>query len=341
MSSIVNLGKCVKQTKTFNNYALALTLLITIIFAIGYGYAAIPEILNNLLNPDRTSSSYVILTEIRIPRVLLAVLVGAALGLAGLLAQGAFANPLAEPAIIGCSSGAALGSIIAISLGFINPIFVFFLAALGAAALASLTFKLALGVKEFGSNLILIIGIAISAIGIALVGIIGTVAGGNGSRSISFWYFGSLSLATIDYVYIALGALGTALLLIFGLGKKLDLLSFGDLQAKHWGYKPNVIRFRAILAMSILTAAAVSAVGNIAFLGLAAPHIARSIFGYRHAVLFLPTMLIGAIILLIADTLARNVADAIELPIGFFTAIIGAPILIVLARRALLRKNNA
>jgi iron complex transport system permease protein len=331
----------VKPTKAFNNYTLVIILIISVVLAVSYGYAAIPTIFNSLLNPDQTSSSYVILTEIRIPRVLLAVLVGAALGLAGLLAQGVFANALAEPAIIGCSSGAALGSIVAISLGFINPISVFLLAAIGAAALAVLTFQLSLGAKEFGSNLILIIGIAISAIGIALVGIIGTVAGGNGTRSISFWYFGSLSLATLDYVYIALLAIGVGLSLILGLGKKLDLLSFGDLQAKHWGSNPNAIRFRAILAMSILTAAAVSAVGNIAFLGLAAPHIARSIFGYRHSVLFLPTMLIGAIILLIADTLARNVADAIELPIGFFTAIIGAPILIVLARKALTRTSNA
>jgi iron complex transport system permease protein len=331
----------VKLTKLLNNYSLAIILLIVSFFAISFGYAAIPEIFSTLLNPDQASASYVILTEIRIPRILLAVLVGSALGLAGLLAQGAFGNPIAEPAIIGCASGAALGSIVAISLGLINPIFVFLIAALGAVALAVLTFQLALGAKEFGSNLILIIGIAISAIGIALVGIIGTIAGGNGTRSISFWYFGSLSLASFDYVYIALFAIGTGLAVIFGLGRKLDLLSFGDLQTKHWGYKPKAIRFRAILAMSILTAAAVSAVGNIAFLGLAAPHIARSIFGYRHTVLFLPSMLIGAIILLVADTLARNLAGAIELPIGFFTAIIGAPVLIVLARKSALRTNNA
>lgn len=329
------------QTNLIYKYALIVTLFAASIIAISFGYAAIPDLFSTLTTSDKASVDYVILTEIRIPRVLLAILVGAALGLAGLLAQGAFANPLAEPAIIGCSSGAALGSIVAISLGLINPVIVFALAAIGAIALATLTFRLALGTKEFGSNLILIIGIAISAIGIALVGIIGTIAGGNGSRSISFWYFGSLSLANFDYVYIALFALVAGLTLSYGLGRKLDLLSFGDLQAKHWGDEPKTIRLRAILAMSLLTAGAVSAVGNIAFLGLAAPHIARSIFGYRHSVLFLPSLLIGAIILLIADTLARNLAGAVELPIGFFTAIIGAPILIALARKAVIRTTNA
>lgn len=329
------------KSKLIKYFALIALLFTAIGAALSIGYVPLGGLFKVIFFTDKSSLEYLVLSEIRFPRVLLAVLVGAALGLAGLLAQGAFANPLAEPAIIGSSSGAALGSIIAFSIGLESQVLNMGFAIFGSIILSFLTFKLAVGANQPGPLLILIIGIAISAIGIALVGIISSLFGASGSRSISFWYFGSLALANMEYVYLIVIALIFSVLLLKGLGPKLDLLSFGDLQFKHWGFSPNQTRAKSIFIMSVLTGAAVSAVGSIAFLGLAAPHIARSLFGYKHSQLFIVSGLIGAIILLISDTLARSLAGSIELPLGFFTAIIGAPFLIWLARAAVLRNINA
>lgn len=311
---------------------MGITLAASLVSSISFGYLPFYQIINVIRMADYSAIEFIVLTEIRLPRSFLALFIGASLGLAGLLAQGAFANPLAEPAIIGASSGAAVGSIVALTLGLASFGGVATLAVVSALGLSLATFYLARIPNQSNNYLILVIGIAISAFGIALVGIISSFAGRSGSRSITFWYFGSLSLANWDYVIFISGILLISAIAIYSFMPKLDLLSFGDIQVRHWGISPNKVRFTAIVAMAILTAASVSAVGNIAFLGLAAPHIARSIFGSRHQILMIPSMMIGATVLLISDTLARNLASSIELPLGFFTALVGAPILILLAR---------
>lgn len=315
-------------------------LLIGILVSLSIGYISTGKTLQLLVDFSDNSLERLILIEIRLPRVLLAVLVGASLGLAGLLAQGAFTNPLAEPSIIGASSGAALGSILILIYGINESSLIITAGVLGAMTLAFFTYYLAHSAKNQSAHLIVIIGIAISAVGIALVGIVSAISGNNAARSISFWYFGSVALAKIEYVYLMLIVIAISLLLTKGIGTRLDILAFGDSQTRFWGYSPNKIRFQSILFMSLLSGASVSMVGNIAFLGLAAPHIARSIFGHLNSRLIPTSMLVGSILLLFADTFARNISRGTELPLGFFTALIGAPILILLVRRSTARFNN-
>ena len=273
-----------------------------------------------------------ILWQIRFPRVTAAVIVGAALGVAGLLAQGACNNAVAEPAILGTAAGAAFGAVLAISTGLVQvgTIGAIICGTIGALLTTSLTFKLASIRGTLSSFALIIVGIAVSAIFTSFVGIASAMVSRADARSISFWSFGSLALITSENLIGIAATTVIGLVIAWKIAPSLDRLSLGDATAFHLGVNVARIRLIALIALSILAGGAVSTVGSIAFIGLAAPHIARFIYGPSHRALVTHSAIIGGLIVVVADTVSRTIAQPNELPIGLATALLGAPVLIAL-----------
>jgi len=292
------------------------------------GATQIDNFWSAIVNPGSNE----ILWQIRFPRVTAAVIVGAALGVAGLLAQGACNNAVAEPAILGTAAGASFGAVLAISSGLVEVGTVGAIACgtIGALLTTALTFKLAAIRGALSSFALIIVGIAVSAIFTSLVGIVSAMVSRADARSISFWSLGSLALVTSENLIGITITTVIGVAIAWKIAPALDRLSLGDATAFHLGVNVARVRLIALIALSILAGGAVSTVGSIAFIGLAAPHIARFIYGPRHRTLVLHSALIGALIVVVADTLSRTIAQPNELPIGLATALLGAPVLIAL-----------
>ena len=296
--------------------------------ALYLGATQIDNFWSALFNPGSNE----ILWQIRFPRVTAAVIVGAALAVAGLLAQGACNNAVAEPAILGTAAGASFGAVLAISAGLVQvgTIGAIVCGTIGALLTTSLTFKLAAIRGALSSFTLIIVGIAVSAIFTALVGIASAMVSRADARSISFWSFGSLALVTANNLIGVAITTAIGIAIAWKIAPALDRLSLGDATAFHLGVNVARIRLIALVALSILAGGAVSTVGSIAFIGLAAPHIARFIYGPIHRNLVAHSAVIGALIVVVADTVSRTIAQPNELPIGLATALLGAPVLIAL-----------
>lgn len=306
--------------------------LISISFTLGAAH--VDNVWNVLLHPMRHSdqSGHDIIWNIRFPRIVAALLIGATLGAAGVMAQGACNNPLAEPSILGTSAGAATGVLLgvlvgAVSIGSFGAVVC---GALGGFLATMLTFTLASRRSSASSMTLVIVGIAVSAMLAAVVGVATSIASRADARSLSFWNFGSMALVTNkDLIALAVSVIA-GLIIAARIAPSLDVLSLGDDSARHRGFDSRIIRFVALGALSLLVGASVSTVGSIAFVGLAAPHIARFLYGPTNRTVLFHGALIGAAIVLAADTAARTVASPNELPIGLLTSLIGAPVLIAL-----------
>ena len=306
----------------------ALLLLSAFTLSLYVGATQIDNFWSTLINPGSNE----ILWQIRLPRVTAAVIVGAALGVAGLLAQGACNNAVAEPAILGTAAGASFGAVLAISTGLVEvgTIGAIACGTIGALLTTALTFKLAAIRGALSSFTLIIVGIAVSAIFTSFVGIASAMVSRADARSISFWSLGSLALITSEnLIGIALTTV-LGVLIAWKIAPALDRLSLGDATAFHLGINVARIRLFALIALSILAGGAVSTVGSIAFIGLAAPHIARFIYGPSHRKLVAHSAIIGGLIVVVADTVSRTIAQPNELPIGLATALLGAPVLIAL-----------
>lgn len=310
---------------------LALILFISVA-ALSLGAADVSQVWSHIFNPffDPTSSSHQIIWQIRAPRVGAAILIGASLGIAGVLAQGSTNNPLADPAILGTTAGAAMGVVTGVLLNIvtIGSIGAVVLAAMGALLATLLTFSLARSALQ-----LITIGIGVSAILTALVGLALSMISRPDARSISFWSFGSLALVTPKSLAVLLPVMCIGAVMAWKIAPTVDLLSLGDDSVRHIGFDPQKIRLRSFALLAILIAATVSSVGSIAFLALAAPHIARYLVGPQNRKLVFYSAAIGALILLVADTASRALVPPNELPIGLLTSLLGAPILILTLKR--------
>lgn len=313
-------------------FVVVLLIIALSVFALSLGAADVAQSWKYILDPfsNSANSSHQIIWEIRAPRIAAALLVGASLGIAGVLAQGSTNNPLADPAILGTSAGAALGVLVGVlfnivSIGSIGAVVC---AAIGALLATLLTFSLARSALQ-----LITIGIGVSAILTAIVGLTITVISRPDARSISFWSFGSLALVTPKSLLMLAPVLVIATALAYKMAPALDLLSLGDASVRHIGGDAQRIRQKAFVILATLVAVTVSTVGSIAFLALAAPHIARFISGPRNRSLIFYSGAIGALILLIADTAARALVPPYELPIGLLTSLLGAPILIITLKK--------
>ncbi len=276
-----------------------------------------------------------ILWNIRLPRIVLGALVGGSLGIAGAALQGVFRNPLAEPGIIGVSSGAAVGAVAAIVLG-IN-----FFGSGGIAVSAFICGLIATAIvylvaRSYGQTevtTLVLAGIAVNATAGAFTGLFVFIADDDQLRSITFWTLGNVGGATWPVIGSVLPFFLVGLILLPFWARQLNLLSLGDREARHLGVSTERVRLSVIVLSALLTGAAVSVSGIIGFVGLVVPHIIRLIVGPNHSFLLPASILGGVTSLLLADLLARTVVVPAEMPIGVVTAMIGGPFFLWLVHR--------
>ncbi|MBM7090561.1 iron ABC transporter permease [Streptomyces sp. S12] len=282
---------------------------------------------------DRVAES--VLWNVRFPRIVLALLVGASLGCAGALMQGVFGNPLAEPGVIGVSSGAAVGAVAAIALGlnFLGTWTVSVLAFAAGLVTVLLVYVMSRAGGRTEVVTLILTGIAVNAFAGALIGLFLFFADTAAVNQITFWQLGSLSQATWPKVLAVLpcALLGLAVAPLYA--RRLDLLALGERPARHLGVDVERLRIVLVLVIALLTAAAVSVSGIIGFVGLVVPHLLRMAAGPGHRFLLPGSALLGALVLLAADLTARTVAEPAELPLGVLTALIGSPFFFWLLRR--------
>jgi iron complex transport system permease protein len=276
-----------------------------------------------------------ILFDLRLPRVLLGLLVGAALASAGTTFQALLRNPLADPYLLGVSGGAALGAVFVLTTGagagtsLIVPA-----AACGGALLAvAAVWRLASGAGALPPTALILSGVVVSSFCSALVMFLTAVAPAGRVQGAMFWMMGSLASppAGILPAVAVVVVLGVALTVIAG--PQLNALSLGEETAAHLGVDARRVRLRLFFAASIVTGAAVAAAGLVGFVGLVVPHALRALIGADHRLLVPAAALAGAIVLVLADTVARSLLPPAEIPVGVVTALIGAPFFLILLRR--------
>lgn len=277
-----------------------------------------------------------IVFDLRLPRILLGILVGAALSVAGASFQALLRNPLADPYVLGVSSGAALGSILALiiapGLAVMTPIGAF----LGAIATIAGVYFLGRREGQLDSTTLLLGGIISASFFSAIIMFLMTTLAGRDLRGMVFWLMGDLSTpisAGMQWVFTVglIAATGA----IYSTSADLNLLLTGEREATHLGVDVTRVKLVVYVSASILTALAVSSSGAIGYVGLLIPHIVRLIFGSDYRLLIPASALCGAIAIVLADTLARTIVPPTELPVGAMTAMAGAPVFIYLLRRGL------
>ncbi len=290
-----------------------------------------------------------VLSALRLPRALLAVVVGAALGLGGALAQGLFRNPLADPGLLGISSGAvcAVALVLTVFAGFTQGLpaearlWVVPAAAFGGALAVCFTLERVAAWLTPGSVAgLLLTGLALNAATMAVVGLCTYLADDEQLRSLSFWSLGSLAGSSWTVVAVIATALAVGLWHSQRLAQPLNALALGEAVAGHVGVDLPRLRRQLVATVALLTALAVAWCGLIGFIGLMAPHLVRHAAGGDQRQVLPLSMLTGAGLLLLADTLARSVAVPAEVPVGIFTALIGAPMFLLLLRGLALRQGG-
>jgi iron complex transport system permease protein len=295
------------------------------------------EILSALAGAGGTSPAADIVLRVRLPRVGLGALVGASLAVAGVLFQALLRNPLADPYVLGVSGGAALGGIIALSLGSAVGLGY---AAVPPAAFASailttaLLYVIAGGHTRVSSTSLLLTGVVFNAFASAAIVFVASLGGLTEGASIFLWLIGSLSATRVEM------AGWVALFLILGLGcaiplaRSLNLSALGEESAEQLGVDIDRQRRIILIATSLMVGAAVSVAGLIGFVGLIIPHLLRLLLGPDHRLLIPASALGGAAFLVICDTIARTIMDGRELPVGAITALAGGPLFLWLLRRS-------
>jgi len=321
-------------------------LLVLVVVSAGIGQFAVPpgEVLGSMAHrigldigplPAQANAEAVLWT-IRFPRVAMAVAVGAALATAGAVMQGVFGNPLAEPGVVGVSSGAAVAACAAMALGVAatTPWLVAAVAFLGGLGTTFLVYCLA---RERGRTevvTLVLTGIAVNAVAGAAIAFLMFVADRQAREQIVFWQLGSLNGTRWPYVAIVATLAAVGLAAALAMARRLDLLSLGERAARHLGVDVERLRIAAILVIALLTAGAVAFCGIIAFVGLVVPHLLRMIVGPSHRRLIAGSALGGGVLLLAADLVARTAVPYADLPIGALTALVGGPFFFWLLRRA-------
>ncbi len=281
------------------------------------------------------SKNAVIIWEVRTPRMLLALCVGAGLSIAGVSIQAVLRNVLADPYLIGISSGASTGAAFVI-LGFASSAAISLTAGAYAGSLAAilLVFTIARAGGAVTSERFIFAGIIVGFAMTALTNLLVFMSGSShGARSVMFWMLGSLNLADWGALPIPAVALVVTLILLVLWGRRFDAISIGDDTARALGTDPDRFRVTAMAVVAACVATMVAVSGAIGFLGLVVPHISRRLVGATHRGVFVVSALLGAVLLMWSDALARTVFQPKELPIGVLTALLGTPLLLILMRR--------
>ena len=282
------------------------------------------------------------LWQVRFPRIALGLLVGAALATAGALMQGVFGNPLAEPAIIGVSPGAAVGASLAIVAGldvlgtWTLPVAAF----LAALVTTLLVYALSRSGGRTESITLILTGVAVTAIASAVVAFNTFIASPTAREQIVFWQLGSLNGARWQAVAAVAPFVLVGLVVALLLARRLDLLALGERSARHLGVDVERLRIVAIVVIALLVGAGVAFAGVIAFVGLVVPHLVRLVAGPGHRLLLPASALGGALLLTVADLVARTAIPFAELPLGMLTSLVGGPFFLWLMRRMRRRQGG-
>jgi iron complex transport system permease protein len=323
---------------------LAVLTLLAVLLALGVGPVPITagEILGSF-GIGEAPPAYVttVITEIRLPRVVLAVLIGAALAQAGAAMQGIFRNPLAEPAVVGVSGGAAVAAVAVIVLGetagwfewiparFMLPVATF----AGGLAATWLVLRLARVDGYTRATTLILAGLALNAIAGAAIGFFSHIASDLALRSLMFWMFGSLGKAGWNEIAIAAPLLLVAIVLIPRHAQALNALQLGEAEAGHLGIDVERLKRRLALLVVLAAGSAVALAGLIGFVGLIVPHLVRLWAGPDHRLVLPASALLGALLLTLGDIAARTLLAPMELPIGVLTALVGGPFFLALLLR--------
>lgn len=317
-----------------------LLLLVLLILTLGLAAASLLVGSTSITLPDlgalfgtapRTVDN-IILIELRLPRTLLALLVGAALGGCGAALQGLLHNPLAEPGTLGVGNAAALGAVIVLyfGIGAADSLAMPIGGLLGAAAGIALVLTLGRG----AALTLILAGVAVGSLATALISLaLNFAPSPYAALEMIDWLLGSLADRSLEHVALLVPFMAVALVLMIGVGRDLDALTLGEDAAQSLGVRVGWLRMRIVIATAVAVGASTSITGSIAFIGLIVPHLLRPLVGYRPSALLPTSMLGGALLLLAADIGVRLLAQGIELKIGVLTALIGAPFFLHLVVR--------
>ena len=335
-----------RRTRIYSLLGLCAALIVVGVVAASIGSVKIPLLttfrilLDRLpfvdISPTWQSTIATIVLEIRLPRVILAGLVGAALATAGATYQGLFRNPLADPYLIGVAQGASLGAIV----GFLLPTawnisgfgIIPLLAFIGALLATVIVYALARVGKTLPVTTLILSGVALSALLGSIVSYL-IISSGEKMHGIIFWLMGSFAMSQWSEIRVVLPyvAVGTAVIIIFA--RLLNVMQLDEEQAQQLGVNVERLKLILLAAATLITAAAVSFVGTIGFVGIIIPHAVRLIWGADHRFLLPLSVLTGAIFMILTDLVSRTVLSPTEIPIGVITAICGAPFFLYLLRR--------
>jgi len=331
--------------------ALLLVIFLAVaIIAVSVGAAGIPVrrlpaalgLVAGDADPTTLARDWLVLWSIRLPRIAIAAMIGGLLAASGTIMQGLFRNPLADPALVGVSSGGALAAAATIVIGDrllaggatplpfeLLPVAAFF----GSLAATLILYRIATRGSRTSIAIFLLGGLAIAALANAGIGLLVFVADDRQLRDVTFWLLGSLSGATWAKVATIAPFFGAMILTIPFIAHGLDLLVLGEAEAFHMGVEVERLKRLSIILVSAMTGAAVSFAGVIGFVGIVVPHLLRLVIGPGHRLLLPASVCFGAILLLGADTFARTLAAPAEVPIGILTAIVGAPFFLAVLLR--------
>jgi iron complex transport system permease protein len=333
-----------KRVQTRVVMKIVLCTFLALVAAVGLSSGAVSIELFELFGGTASELERTVFNQIRGPRVLLAGFVGMALALAGAVLQGLFRNPLADPSLIGVSSGAALGAIAMIVLGaalnipeFIQPYSLPIAAVAGAISVTLFLYYFSIRFGEFSILTIILVGIAVNALASVGIGLFQYISDDAQLRTLVFWSMGSFGSASWQTVVPALFIITFAASLLFRQTKNLDLLQLGEPEAFHLGVDVKRTKRNIILCAATAVGAAVALSGIIGFVGLVVPHILRLVFGASNTLVLPGSALLGASLMILADLVARVSVVPAELPVSLVTSAIGAPFFLWIITRTRLR----
>ena len=329
MLSIINL-KFLNSAQSFILFFLLILLLLVLIISFSFGSYSFPIL--SILMGNTSEIETTIFSEIRVPRVILAAIVGASLSVSGACLQGLFRNPLADPGLIGVSAGAALGASTIIVFGssltsaFIFSTFLLPLSAcLGSGLVILMLFLLTRGFGHQGVTYMLLVGIAVNAIASVGIGILTFISSDSELRGLTFWTMGSFGGITWSLLIPALIIIFISFLFLLPILRNLDILQLGESEAKRLGVNVKSLKYRIIFASAASVGASVSLSGMIGFVGLVVPHLLRLLSGVNHTYVVIGSALLGSSLMVFADLLSRLLIQPAELPVGLITSAIGSP----------------
>ncbi len=314
----------------YTNITLGLGILLVFLLVIASTIGAIQIPFQDLVTGQLSEFDQAVLFNIRFPRVLLAAIVGAALGVSGAAMQGLFRNPLADPTLIGITGGAAL--CVAATIVFVGPIAGYlglyslsFAAFAGGSVTCLIILRLSRLSGTFSVTHMLLAGIALNALTFASSGYLSFLSDDQQLRAISFWSMGSLGGALWEPVIVAMTIVIPCIIAISRKSKELNVLLLGEENATYIGIDTQRLKRTIVVCAALCVGMAVAVSGVIGFIGLVVPHLIRLMFGADHRLLIPGSALLGASLLLLADTLARTIAAPTEIPVGILTSIVGGP----------------